>query len=206
MALRSLRLLTWLVVWGMLAGSFPKPAPVAAQPNVVQPRAPERSVLPAPVVDIPTAPAAPFVDPHLPSLTIHLMVAPDPVPVGETAAFTLTVANQAPDPATKVVVTLPTPDGALAEPGDGVINPAKGWQWTLDQVAALSEVQFTGVVRLVRMPSGDALLFRPEVTAAELSQPVASFGGALVWDRAEARYRAALRPGRPLRFKAKMAG
>ncbi len=196
MALRSLRLLTWLVVWGMLAGSFPKPAPVAAQPNVVQPRAPERSVLPAPVVDIPTAPAAPFVDPHLPSLTIHLMVAPDPVPVGETAAFTLTVANQAPDPATKVVVTLPTPDGALAEPGDGVINPAKGWQWTLDQVAALSEVQFTGVVRLVRMPSGDALLFRPEVTAAELSQPVASFGGALVWDRAKGSVQSSFAPGK----------
>ena len=38
----------------------------------------------------------PVTDPHRPSLTLHLDVAPSPIAVGDTAAITLTVINGAP--------------------------------------------------------------------------------------------------------------
>ncbi|HEX9439609.1 MAG TPA: hypothetical protein VF909_08005, partial [Roseiflexaceae bacterium] len=56
----------------------------------------------------------PATNPHLPSLTLHLVVAPDPIAVGETATFSITIENGALDPANDLVITLPTPDGALA--------------------------------------------------------------------------------------------
>ena len=67
-----------------------------------------------------------MVDPHLPSLSLHLAVAPDPVALGDTVAITITIANDAPDPANDVVITLPTPDSALAVPGPNTISPTKG--------------------------------------------------------------------------------
>ena len=64
-------------------------------------------------------------DPHLPSLTLHLAVAPGEVMLGDTVALTLTVTNGADDPANQLVVTLPTPDGAAALPGPNTIGLTK---------------------------------------------------------------------------------
>ena len=185
----------------MLGGNMPRPAPALAQGAA--PQTNTTSITPndpfenaAPPIQVPAV-----VDTHLPSLIMNIVVAPDPVPVGETAIFTLTLTNQASDPASNVVVTIPTPDGAQPEPGDGVISAAKGWKWTVSRVAALSETVFRGSVRLLRLPKGDALLFRPEVTAAELAQPVAIYGGALVWDRAKGSSRSAFAPGQAAKLQ-----
>src|SRR5437867_4182451 len=70
---------------------------------------------------------APVADPHLPSLTLRLALASDPVAVGDTVAFTLTLTNAADNPAEGLVVILPTPDGALALNGPVTINPVQGW-------------------------------------------------------------------------------
>lgn len=74
---------------------------------------------------------APVTDPRLPSLTVGVEAATDSVAVGEMTALTITVANQAPDPARNLVVTLPTPDGTVPMPGAGVVSAAQGWRWTL---------------------------------------------------------------------------
>ncbi len=54
---------------------------------------------------------APLVDPHLPSLAIKVDVVPKLASVGDTLTATIHVFNQAADPASNVVITLPRPAG-----------------------------------------------------------------------------------------------
>jgi len=104
-----------------------------------------------------------MLDLHLPSLSLHLAVAPDPVALGDTVAITITIANDAPNPVYDLVLTLPTPDGALAASGPNTISPTKGWQWTLKSLDGHSRMTATGRLRVVQRPVGDAVLLRAEV-------------------------------------------
>jgi hypothetical protein len=128
-------------------------------------------------LNVPPTQAAP--NPHLPSLALALDITPDPVVVGETATITLTIANGAPDPADGLVVTLPTPDGALALPGPGFLNPARGWEWNLGHLDGQAEATLTATLRLLRIPDGQALLAQPQATAARFATPVTAHGGAV---------------------------
>ncbi len=118
-------------------------------------------------------------DPHLPSLTLDLTVTPQPIAIGDTAAVTVTVTNQAPDPAADLKVTLPTPDGAAAQPGPGFVSAAGGWQWTQTRLDGGSSAILTATLHLTQAPQGNALLLHPAVTATGVPRPVEEVGGAV---------------------------
>jgi hypothetical protein len=137
-------------------------------------------------IDEPIAPpltVPPVVDPHLPSLTLRLAVAPNPVALGDTVAVTLTLTNQASDPAEDLLVTLPTPDGAVALSGPNTVSPARGWEWRIDRLDGPASIDLTAQLTLVRRPQGDALLLHADATADGLDLPIHDDGGALVVDR-----------------------
>ena len=174
---RSLRLLARLLLLALVSSWLPA-APVlpailsATSGNDIAP------------VDSPPLSVAAVTDPHLPTLSLGIAVAPDPVAIGDTAALTITVSNDAPNPATNLVVTLPTPDGALAQPGPNTINPTAGWRWTVARLDGHATVDLTGSLRLVRAPAGDALVLDALATADGLASPIPGTGGAAVIDRA----------------------
>src|SRR5207247_8766270 len=103
-----------------------------------------------------------------PVLAMALTVAPDPVVVGETAAITVPLSNSATAPAEDVDVMLPAPDGALALPGPSTVSPTQGWHWQPGHLDGQSSVTLTATLRLVRMPSGEALLVHAQATALGL--------------------------------------
>ncbi len=140
--------------------------------------------LDAPADPLPDAlTVAPVTDPHLPSLTLRLAIDPDPVAVGDTASLTVTVTNSAPDPAEDLVVTLPTPDGALALNGPVTVNPVQGWQWNVGHLDGQSQLALSATLRVVRMPAGQALLFHAQASALGLDLPIHEDHGALALDR-----------------------
>src|SRR2546423_824199 len=125
-----------LLVLAFLLNAFPAARLLAAPsalPAILIGDSPPATVLTVP----------PVTDPHLPSLSLDLTVAPDPLPIGDTATISLTLSNSAPDPAQDLVVTLPTPDGALALNGSATISPVAGWQWNLATLAARSSTTLT---------------------------------------------------------------
>lgn len=140
---------------------------------------------------IPPAPQArtlpPASDPHLPSLAVHVAVAPDPIVVGQPATITLTVSNNAHDPATGLAITLPLPAGATAQtPTVTLAAPAPGaggagWTWS-PPLGARSSTTVTATVIVAQQPAGGALVVTPSVTAQGLARPVQATGGALVGD------------------------
>jgi hypothetical protein len=137
----------------------------------------------------------PTADPDLPSLTLRLSVAPDPLAVGGTAAFTLTLANQADTAAKDVVVSVPTPDGALALTGPTIGTPVTGWQWNVGALAAHGSLALTATLSLQSMPSGKALLFHAQASADGLSAPIHEDRGALVYDATLGSSSATFTPG-----------
>ncbi len=133
--------------------------------------------------DDPPAPkvvtAPPWVDPHLPSLTLDLHLsteAPDTITVGQSITATLSLKNSAPDPAKAVVITIATPNGAIALPGAGMVAPDQGWRWSQAELAANSSTTLTAQLKVTSLPAGGALLMRASVTAQGL--PVALYGKA----------------------------
>jgi RHS repeat-associated protein len=139
---------------------------------------------PVPVMPPPSATLLDVADPDLPSLTLRLAVAPDPVPVGASAVFTLTLSNQADNAAEDVVVSVPTPDGALALSGPTIGTPATGWEWDVGTLAAQSSIALTASLSLQSMPSGKALLFHAQASADGLNAPIHEDRGALAYDPA----------------------
>lgn len=121
---RTHRILTVLLLVVLIAGWLPgAAAPPVARAAQLAPAAPAASApaaLPAPPVSLP----------QLPAPVLELSVAPNPVVVGESATITLTVTNRAPVPAAELVITMPTPEGALALPGPGTVGPTQGWRWS----------------------------------------------------------------------------
>lgn len=170
--------LSWLPVAPILAVSSP-----ALQPSSSNSSTQHDLLSTAP---LPVAPAA-VSDVTLPSLSMDIAVAPDPIAVGETGVFTLTVHNDTQIAALGVVVTVPTPNGTLAEAGSGVVVPTTGWQWTLARLAAKDSTTFNGSFRVVRQPKGDAVVFTATATAPTLVQSVQAQGGAVVTSRTPSR-------------------
>ncbi|MFL5800699.1 MAG: polymorphic toxin-type HINT domain-containing protein [Roseiflexaceae bacterium] len=130
-----------------------------------------------------------MVDPHLPSLSLHLAVANpipiiifslDPLQFKGSPFFTLTVVNDAPDPANNLVVTLPTPPGTTAVAGPNTLGPTLGWQWTIPQLAGQTSIELSGDMRLTAWPTGNALLMHAQATADGLDRPIHEDGGAVV--------------------------
>jgi RHS repeat-associated protein len=139
--------------------------------------------VPPPIV--PPAPPAleqapPVADPHLPSLGVHLVVAPDPVAVGQLATVTLTIENGAADPADDLVITLAPLAGATPQPGPGFVSAATGWRWTPPQLAGRASASVTATVLVAQVPPGDALVAQAAVTARGLGDPIRDEGGALL--------------------------
>lgn len=160
---RSLRLLARLLLLALVSSWLPAAPVLPAIPSATS-GSDIAAADPAPL----SVPAV--ADPHLPTLSLGIAVAPDPVAIGDTAALTITVSNDAPNPATNLVVTLPTPDGALAQPGPNTINPTAGWRWTVARLDGHATVDLTGSLRLVRAPAGDALVLDALATADGLAR------------------------------------
>src|SRR5262245_54563958 len=98
------RRLAWLLLVTLLVNSIPGAAAAAAPPVAAgHPSAPAAAVAHDPEPPTSTSQVVqPVADPHLPSLSLHLAIAPDPLAVGETAVLTVTVINDAPDPANRL--------------------------------------------------------------------------------------------------------
>jgi uncharacterized repeat protein (TIGR01451 family) len=178
MLLRSISFATRLMLLIMLSGWLPQASFVAPLP--VAPVAPVGGALGDPPSPAAPTPPSPVDNPHLPSLAVDVTVDSDVLAVGETAALTVTVTNAAPDPARNLTVTLPTPAGALAMRGAGMVGPLKGWRWTAPQLDANSSIVLTGTLSLIGRPAGDALLLTPQATADGVTVPAQARGGALV--------------------------
>lgn len=142
----------------------------------------------SPVADVPFNPA--------PGLSLALQISPDPLAVGDTAVLSVRITNRAPYPANNLVVTAPTPDGALAEAGPITVSPIAGWRWVIGRLAGEASTTVTGTLRLVRMPPGEALTASAEATADLLPAPTHTKGGALVVDRTRGPVDAAFTPGK----------
>src|SRR5262249_4907016 len=99
--------------------------------------------------------------------------------------------------ATNLLVTAPTPDGALALPGPNTVSPTRGWSWNQARLDGHSSVVLTGTMRLVRMPPGEALLASAQATAQGLRLPIHDTGGALVIDRTQGPVPTPYPPGMP---------
>jgi YD repeat-containing protein len=197
---RGPRTMAWLLLCALLAAAVPAaPAQAARSPLPGDRRGPPPVQPPAPAPQSVTVP--PLVDPHLPSLVLHTVVTPDPLAVGATATLSVTVINQAPDPADDLVVTLPPPVGATPLPGPGLIDAAMGWQWSLGRLAGLSDLTVTATLQLAARPPGGALLVRPAATARGLAAPIRGVGGALASDQPLDTTTAAFTPGVAARLR-----
>jgi hypothetical protein len=191
---RSYRRVTMLLLLAILASWIPNAAPgpwalvtplaAAAAPTTAPEIAVARTTLVAPAPFSPT-----------PGLTLAVQLAPDPLAVGETVTISVTVTNRTPYPADHLVVTAPTPDGALAQPGPGQITPANGWQWSLARLDGQSSTVVTGTLALLGVPPGAALLASVSATADLVATPAQATGGALLVDRTRGPTLAAFIPG-----------
>lgn len=187
------RLIGLVVVWSLVASalpSWPFLSPSPSGPNV--PGGPD-PFSPPPAAAVHTLP--PVVDPHLPSLSVAVAVAPDPVVVGQEATVSVTVTNEAPDPATDLSVLLPLPAGVTATtptvplPAPFAARaaaaglPIAGWTWA-PTLGANARVTVTARLVVAQPPADGALVLAPVVGAKGVAQPVQATGGALVADAA----------------------
>lgn len=94
-------------------------------------------------VPFPVTPIAAEAFNPTPGLALAIQITPDPLTVGESAMLSVQITNRAPYPAENMVVTAPTPEGALAESGPITINLVAGWRWAvghLDGNASATEL------------------------------------------------------------------
>ena len=119
----------------------------------------------------------------LPALSLTVSADHDPVRVGEVITVSLRIANLAPHPAADLVVSLPLPDGAVAEFTQGFDLTSKSWIWPVGSMAGQAQTVLTTTLRLAQMPKGEALLLQPVATARDLNDPIQGVGGSLVDER-----------------------
>ena len=161
-----------IVIVGLILSLLPAPQ-ARAWPRIPAPQ-------PQPIAQ-PYTPPAPS---HLPDLVLAISVARDPITVGETTAFTVTVTNQASDKATGVALSLPIPVGVTAVAGTAANSTGASWQWPAFNLAGNTSTTFTGELRVDQPLKGDALVLEPHATAAELKTAVSTRGGALLMETA----------------------
>jgi uncharacterized repeat protein (TIGR01451 family) len=189
---RLARLSSLVLVLFVLASVFPAAVvtPVLAAPqSITAAQTDPTTPASAPIVAqaVATTPA--------PGLSLTVAIGPDPVPIGETATISITVANRSPSAANNLVVIAPTPDGAVAERGPVTVTPIAGWRWNVGQLPAEDTTTVTGTLRLVRAPTGDAVVATAQATADGLPTPASATGGAMAIDRAQGPATAAFTPG-----------
>ncbi len=176
---KFLNLLIILIVLFNLFVQMPQVSAAPYSPPPTNPTAATNNDLQAPTSQPITV--SPEADPHLPSLSIHATITPNQPTVGDTVTVTYQVMNSAPDPASNLVFTLPVPDGATPQAGDGLVSATQGWQWNLAQLAGNSAtVTFTATLTISSMPTGEALLLHSQVTATGLVIPIQDVSGVLV--------------------------
>jgi hypothetical protein len=178
---RAARLISWLLLLTLLSTWLPgapvaQQAPRSSDPPQGTPSTPPDA--PTPAAPVPPQPFAPH-----PGLALALALAPDPLAIGETATISVTITNRAPYPAENLVVTVPTPDGALALRGPVTVTPVAGWRWQVGHLDGNASTVVTGTLQLVRAPAGDAVVASAEATADGLAAPAQATGGALALDR-----------------------
>lgn len=186
------RLIGLVVIWSLVAVALPSWSFLAPAPhNPGQSSADETS--PSPLAPPTGLPAAPVIDPHLPTLSVVVAVDPDPIVVGQQATITVRVTNTSVDPANDLTVLLPLPAGvttttptivlpdALAAEARAAGLPDAGWTWA-PTLGGKASATVTVTVTVTQAPAGGALVLLPAVSAAGLSQPVRATGGALVLD------------------------
>jgi RHS repeat-associated protein len=191
------RRLARLLALALLVSLLPSAALVAPAPAVEAAPAPTDNHSAPPLPALTPAP-----DPQLPSLAIAIDIAPDTIVVGDTAAITLTIDNAAPHAADDLVVSLPTPDGALPLPGPGLVSTAQGWQWNLGRLDGQASATLTATLRLLALPPGQALRLLPQASAAGLAAPIRARGGAVVV-AARGPATAAFTPGTPATLRSR---
>ncbi|MDQ5823422.1 MAG: DUF11 domain-containing protein, partial [Chloroflexota bacterium] len=142
-----------------------------------------------PLPRLPEAPVTmiPLGDAHLPFLAIDLDVSPKYVTQGDIFTATVTLRNEARDPADNVVLTLSQPAGIerIERPQKGTQASAPtsnqgGWTWQLSRLNPNSNTTVTAVMRLTRPQPGDAVVLEATASADRLSAPAVRMGGALV--------------------------
>lgn len=96
------------LVAALLLPTLPPTVARAEEQPIPQQTAPE---LPSDIVDTPPTPITvpPLEGPHLPSLALRLQAEPLWAAVGDVITATITVFNQAPDPANDLTLTLGSP-------------------------------------------------------------------------------------------------
>jgi len=170
-----------LVIIGLLLGFIPPAATPQAQAHSAAIAGPPAANAAAPAAAVRTARTSNYAP--LPSIALGLAVAPDPIGVGETATISVTVENRTAIAATNLIITLPAPDGTLAQPGPGQVGPTQGWRWSLGTFAGSSTTTVTGTLWLVRTPASEAVLLHAQATAANITWPVEATAGAPAIDR-----------------------
>ena len=159
------------------AAAQPGPSPATPLTGTLpQPPDPNSPVPPPPV----TRAAPPLVLAEQATLSLAIAVTPDPLAVGATATFTLTVSNASPHAAEDLRLSLPLPDGATPDPADPAATAA-GWDWAQPRLAGGTSMTVSGTLTLSSAPAGQALLLEPSVSARDVA-PIRYAGGALVAD------------------------
>ena len=204
------RLLVYLLVFAFLLTALPReaiqaqfahsnPSPAAAAapwsapadtatpipPALTQTPPPDASASPVPAV-------TPLPVPHLPSLVPQADLAPDTVSVGDELTLTVTLRNQAPDPAVSLVITVPVPAGTHAEPAN-----LEYWSWTLPQLDSGAGATFTATMRVVENRPGGAILVEGQALAQGLDTTVPINAGALLVPPGRGPTQARFIPGHP---------
>ena len=87
------------------------------------------------------------------------------------------------------MVTLPAPPGTLALPGPGFVAATTCWKWSQSNLAGGTKngnaftvgasASFTATMQLASLPTGEAVLALPQVTARGLVAPIGATGGVL---------------------------
>ncbi|HEU4323529.1 MAG TPA: RHS repeat-associated core domain-containing protein [Roseiflexaceae bacterium] len=121
--------------------------------------------------------------PARPALSIDVALTPNALALGETTTLTLTVRNPSAQPVDNVTVSLPVPQGTEPLPGDGLVDAASGWRWSVGTLAGGASATRTASVRITSLPTGGALLAKPEASARDLPEPARTNGGAAIVDR-----------------------
>ncbi|MEM8531244.1 MAG: hypothetical protein AAGF95_10405, partial [Chloroflexota bacterium] len=168
---RSLHLvlvLVFLLSWIPTAPLQAAPSTISPEPIAAQSEEPP---LPEPLAVTPIEPRA------LPNLLLDVDVSPNPLPIGGTATFVVTVSNQSEHPAEDVVLTVPVPPATRALKHSAL--HADEWRWELGRLDPQASTEVTAKLLLTKVPTGDALLLRPEANAHNLDLPVAAVGGAV---------------------------
>ena len=176
-----------------LAPAAPAQVPDVPSADTDTPTPPDWTQTPTPIAFASPVPSdTPTPAPHLPSLVPRADLAPDTVSIGDELTLTVTLRNQAPDPAVRLVITVPVPAGTRAHPAD-----PEYWRWTLPQLDGGASATFTATMRVVENRPGGAILVEGQAIAQGLDTAIPFSAGALLIPAGRGPAQARFIPGHP---------